>query len=598
MRPNMSPCTSWGMRHVDVAFGKTFALHDVSFSVDDGEILAIVGGDGAGKSTLLQVLAGRRVPSNGTVTCVSKNALGMQPAASGVWPNLTMNENIAFVEAIYRSHAHPATERLDVTTLVQSAGLGGAEDRLGRALSGGMRQKLGVILAAAHASSLLLLDEPSTGVDPVSRVELWKLITGIAHRGTAVVFSTTYLDEAARAERLIMLDEGSIIAEGRPETLTLPGRIVESRRPHDDTKLSWQRGNVVHTWYPAHATARALPQDGLAIAPDLEDIAITLTATRGLTKPARPLVYLDTDPSADRAARPGPAALTNCVELSNVTKRYGQHTAIDGVSFAVRPGQIVGLIGANGAGKTTTLRQLLGLETPTSGTVSLFDGAASRSSRTRIGYVPQSMGIFLTLTVDENVDFTATVFHVKAPPLPPFLAQRRHQLAQSLSLGEQRQLAFFLALLHAPELLVLDEPTSGVSPLARAALWETLHRQAAQGIGVLVTTHYLQEAEQCDLVIIMQSGRVVGQGTVPDLVSSIQVLEATPDNLDKAMAHLDHAAIAYTLTGRRLRIPNVAQDAVATILGAKTPMHPVTAHLDELLLTNAAAKANTSEATR
>ncbi|WP_282837844.1 ABC transporter ATP-binding protein, partial [Microbacterium flavum] len=292
-----------GVRGIRVAFGHTVALDGVTLAVPAGQVTAIVGGDGAGKSTLLRVLAGRVGVHQGQVSTLAKGEIGYQPSSSGVWGSLTVDENIAFVGQAYGMAARAVRSR--AAELLDRAGLADARGRLGRELSGGMRQKLGFVLAVLHAPRLVLLDEPSTGVDPVSRVELWRLIAEAAGEHTAVLMATTYLDEAARAASVTALDAGVVIGAGTPEQIVaaVPGRIVVTDRPTPD---SWRRGIVRHRWLRPDSPD-ATEEGGAPVAPDLEDALIALTLAR---EPVRELPREPgaASPTARREAARPPAA--------------------------------------------------------------------------------------------------------------------------------------------------------------------------------------------------------------------------------------------------------------------------------------------------
>jgi ABC-2 type transport system ATP-binding protein/ribosome-dependent ATPase len=257
-------------------------------------------------------------------------------------------------------------------------------------------------------------------------------------------------------------------------------------------------------------------------------------------------------------------------EAQSVTRTFGEHVAVDRVSLTVDRGEILGLIGANGAGKTTLIRLLLGLLTPTSGTTSLFGHAPTRQARTRLGYVPQGLGLYPDMTVTENVSFIAASFHIDAGAvaLPADLTAERTSLVGRIGLGHQRQLAFACALAHAPELLVLDEPTSGVNPLARARLWDQIHGQADRGVGVLVTTHYLQEAQQCDHLMLMAAGRAVARGTLDQLLEDRTAARVHAASWADAFNTLTAAGCAVTLAGTQVRVADRSEAEVREILAA------------------------------
>ncbi|WP_168209116.1 ATP-binding cassette domain-containing protein [Agromyces intestinalis] len=626
---------------VTVDFGATRALDGVSLEVPRGEVTAVVGGDGAGKSTLLRVFANRVRPGTGSVSTLPREHIGYQPATSGVWANLSVRQNLEFVGRSYGMSARDIRSRGG--ELLERAALADARDRLGRALSGGMRQKLGFVLAMLHSPELVLLDEPSTGVDPVSRVELWRLISGIATDGTAVLMATTYLDEAQRAASVLALDGGRAIADGAPDAIIagVPGTIVELPDDASAGPTSWRRGIRRHAWV---APGAAEPADGTPIeAPDLEDALIALTvasASAGRVAPERsddaPSAgrvapeRSDDAPSAGRVApersddayrdqrnqrtsrgldtrapsslapRPAegeraPSSLAPrpaeggapVAAARHVTRRFGGDSAVDDVSLDVRPGEILGLIGANGAGKTTFLRMLIGLERPDEGEVRLFGTPPDDAARRRMGYVPQGLGLFRTITVAQNAEFAARVYGTGPIALPPSLADVSAAVVNDIGLGRQRQLAFALALGHEPELLVLDEPTSGVDPLARARLWDVIHEQASAGRGVIVTTHYLQEAEQCTRLALMAHGRLLGVGSVADLTSGTSAVLVRSDAWQQAFTALGDAGLPTMLSGRDIRVAGVPGDRVREVLAAAdvaASVDPVEPTLEETMV--------------
>jgi len=275
------------------------------------------------------------------------------------------------------------------------------------------------------------------------------------------------------------------------------------------------------------------------------------------------------------------------VEAAHVVTAFGGFRAVDDVSLTVRPGQVLGLLGANGAGKTTLIRTLLGLLAPTSGTVRVLGGPPSRDARRRIGYVPQGLGLAADLTVAENLAFVAAAYGLDAAPEPPAdLAAERDRLVGSLGLGLQRRLAFASALSHAPELLVLDEPTSGVDPLARAALWDTVHEQAEAGVAVLVTTHYMQEAEQCDALVLLSRGRRVAAGTLADVLDGTTAVEVATPDWQAAFGALGAAGLPVTVAGRAVRVAGADAGDVARVLaaaGVPGDARAVPARLEEVL---------------
>ena len=254
------------------------------------------------------------------------------------------------------------------------------------------------------------------------------------------------------------------------------------------------------------------------------------------------------------------------IEATSVTRRFGSFTAVDGVSLTVEPGEIVGLLGANGAGKTTLIRMILGLLAPTSGEVRIFGGRPSRATRARLGYVPQGLGLWNDMTVAENLDFIDGTYGGRSH-LPDAVAGLSARLVGGIGLGGQRRVAFAAALGHAPQLLVLDEPTSGVDPLSRARLWDQIHEQAEAGVGVLVTTHYMQEAQQCDRLVLMSQGRAVAEGSEGDITGGVSVVAVDSPRWQEAFAPLSDAGLLTMLSGTRVRVVGASHTQVRDALG-------------------------------
>ncbi|MGN6197501.1 ABC transporter ATP-binding protein, partial [Humibacter sp.] len=417
----------------------------------------------------------------------------------------------------------------------------------------------------------------------------------------------TYLDEAQRAASVLALDAGRMLASGTPDEIiaAVPGTIARLDDPDAVPPALadrvWRRGTERRVWIPprdsaqitqithfAHSLAETHASVTQIASPDFEDALIALTLAS-----APPV---ESAPSSSRrrpevASVPRSSAPT--ASARRITKRFGHATALDDVSLDVRPGEVVGLIGANGAGKTTLLRILLGLERADEGESTLFGAPPSNASRRRLGYVPQGLGLYTTLSVRENVAFLSRVYDVPRPELPGPLEAVRSAVVGEIGLGRQRQLAFLMALAHEPELLVLDEPTSGVDPLARARLWDVIHEQAESGRAVIVTTHYLQEAEQCTRLALLSQGRMVGSGTVDDLTRGAVAVLVTCDDWQRAFDVLDRSGLPIMLSGRGIRVAGRAdaggvdalrQRVARALGGTRASVEPVPATLEETMV--------------
>ena len=448
---------------------------------------------------------------------------------------------------------------------LERAGLTEARDRPAGQLSGGMRQKLGVIAAMLPGPELLVLDEPTTGVDPVSRSGLWWLITRAAAAGSAVVLATSYIDEAERAAWVLALDGGRELAAGTPDEIVagMPGtlRAARSRPAGEAGRRAWRRAGRWRVWSLPGRLRRpgSLRGDPARSAGCGHDRRAGPRARDGM--------------KGDGEAGGGRMTAGLLAECAGVTRTFGSFTAVDRVDLAVRPGEIVGLLGANGAGKTTLLRILLGLLPASAGRVALFGEPPSRGTRRRIGYVPQGLGLYDDLTAAENLRFAAAVFGAAGAGAwarggrARAAARVRGHAGRPLPLGLQRRVAFTQALAHQPDLLILDEPTSGVDPLGRARLWETISEAAAGGAGALVTTHYMEEAAECGRLVIMADGRVVAEGTVPEIIGDARVTVVQAASWAGAFGALEESGFQVSLAGRTLRVPGAPPEAVRRALG-------------------------------
>jgi ABC-2 type transport system ATP-binding protein len=469
-------------------FRRTAALEDVSFAVAPGEMLAVVGPDGAGKTTLVQLLAGLLEPTAGaarvaglevrTAGTALGERVGYMSEGFTLYGSLTVAENLAFFADLYGVRGAERDRR--IAELLRFSRLDAALGRRAGQLSGGMQKKLALCCVLIHEPRVLLLDEPTLGVDPLSRQEFWRLLERFLGEGMAIVMTTAYLDEAERCQQALLLHRGRVLAAGPP---------AELRRAQG--------------------------------AATLEDVFVAQIATAP-EGDAAPVGAPSREPPVAPTAGGG-------VSAEGLTRRFGDLTAVDGVSFDVRPGEVFGLLGPNGSGKSTLIRMLMGSLRPTAGNarVAGFDAArVGAALHERIGYVSQRFSLYGDLTVGENLDFFGGVYGLDGA----LLARREagalalagltgHEGARTRDLGggHRQRLALAAALLHRPAVLFLDEPTSGVDPLARRRFWDLIHAAADAGTTVLVSTHYLDEAERCDRVCVLDAGRLVALGAPAEL---------------------------------------------------------------------------------
>ncbi|MAJ64849.1 MAG: multidrug ABC transporter ATP-binding protein [Alphaproteobacteria bacterium] len=499
--------------HLDrltLRYGQTLALDDVSLAVSAGGILGLIGPDGVGKSSLLALIAGARKLQEGNLSVLGGDmrrqqhrqavcpriAYMPQGLGKNLYPTLSVFENIDFFGRLF-GHGRAERERR-IAELTRSTGLERFLDRPAGKLSGGMKQKLGLCCALIHDPDLLLLDEPTTGVDPLSRRQFWSLVDQIrADRpGMTVIVATAYMEEAAGFDRLVAMDAGRILASGTPGEL--------------------------------------LAQTG---AENLEGafVALLPAAKRAEHRAVEKQAFVSAD-GAEQIA----------IEAQDLTIRFGDFTAVDHVSFQIRRGEIFGFLGSNGCGKTTTMKMLTGLLQPSEGKAWLFGSALEANdiaTRRRVGYMSQGFSLYNELTVRQNLELHAQLFKVPDREIGPRVIEmaRRFDLAAvmeslpaSLPLGMRQRLSLAVAMIHRPEMLILDEPTSGVDPVARDNFWRILFDLARNdGVTIFISTHFMNEAARCDRISLMHAGRVLITGAPDDIAA------------DRGEGNLEEAFIAY-----------------------------------------------------
>jgi ABC-2 type transport system ATP-binding protein len=552
-------------------YGAIEAVRGIDLEVQAGEIFGLIGPDGAGKTSVFQVLGGVMPATAGVAELLGRPARQARPfvgyltQAFSLYPDLSVRENLRYVGEL-RLVPRAEIERRGRRYLEMFA-MDRFEDRLAGRLSGGMKQKLALACALVAEPRVLLLDEPTTGVDPVSRREFWETLVRLASEGMTALVATPYLDEAERCHRVALMHEGRLLRTGTPaevrESLGLvrlevraadlraAERALAGRSGVTDVQRFGDRLDVMVPDAAAgeRAVRAELDAAGQAVesvragAPTLENAFVSILRARGgdARVPAFP---------GGRAEPPRADAIA--IGARDLGKSFGAFTAVKGVDLAIRAGEVYGLLGANGAGKTTTIKMLCGLLEPSVGEVRLAgESGTLRSERVRqqIGYMSQKFSLYDDLTIEENLDFFAGVYRVE----PARRAERKRwvldfaglggrggQLTGSLPGGWKQRVAFGAAIMHEPRVLFLDEPTSGVDPIARRAFWAMINRLADGGTAVLVTTHYLEEAEQCNRLGFMVGGELVAEGT-PSGIKAAQggrVLEIRVDDPPRAIGLL------------------------------------------------------------
>jgi putative ABC transporter, ATP-binding protein len=485
---------------------RCLGLEGTCLTFAPASVSSIIGDGASAKDAILALLNRRRRPTQGKVSALPESTqIGYMPSDSGTWPNLSVAENLRFVAKIFGHYDDARAQQL-----LKAADLDRFTDRLARNLSGGMRKKLGVIMAALAEPQLLVLDEPTTGVDPDSRTAILALIKAEAARGATVVVATTYIDEAEDSSQIILTLGSRVMATGTAKQL-----IACAPQLDEQTVAGlgepWQRSAPLERACIAWQLCAQSGSDWQGFSTELGHTGASDSAPAQPTSSTHPQPASSTQAGSGKSATaPSPKA-QDLISVQELRKRFGDFEALKGVSFAVSPGEIVGLIGANGAGKSTSMRIILGLEAATSGQVSVLgQRPGSLQVRKHLGYVPQFVGLAPSLSASENLSFNARQYQCQVPTqVGQWASSFGATPVANLPLSTRRMLACMNATMHAPQLLIMDEPTSGMDPLARLRLWQYLRQLASSGVGILISTHYSSEAAQCDRVVRMRAGQVI-----------------------------------------------------------------------------------------
>ncbi len=560
------------VQNLSKSFGKGTerrdALKTVSLQLSAGSMTALIGPDGAGKTTLLRMLAGILTPDAGEIRVLGhrlpqeapalQNQIGYMPQHFGLYEDLTVEENLTLFADLHGIR-HEMREGRFAELLTMTA-LGPFRKRRAGQLSGGMKQKLGLACTLVHPPQMLLLDEASVGVDPISRRELWSIIQQqAASQGVTVLLSTAYMDEAESCDHVILLHEGEILAQGSPAQLSAPfkGRCFlladVPPAPRNLQSRIAQLPGVVDTVIQGDGLRIVMQQPGPPALPGdlavygtptatparLEDAFVSLLFSRVARHPI---------PLPQRAIEKDEAAVV--VDVHGLYRYFGAFAAVKNVSFSVRKGEIFGLLGANGAGKSTTFRMLCGLLPSSSGTLRVAGvdlRKATAAARAHIGYVSQKFSLYGALSVQQNLAFFAAAYGLDNQRKKRRMAWALEELelkdytpmnADNLPLGYKQRLALACALMHEPSILFLDEPTSGVDPLARREFWARVNALAEEGTTCLVTTHFMEEAEYCDHLVLMSLGEVLAQGTPAEIKDKVRSSDRPKPSMEDAFISL------------------------------------------------------------
>jgi ABC-2 type transport system ATP-binding protein len=554
------------------------ALKDVSLEALRGQVTGLVGADGAGKTTLIRTAAGLIVPTAGTVTVLGldsvidtieiQSRVGYMPQKFGLYQDLTVKENMDLYADL---QGVPSSDRkARYHRLLRMTGLEPFTRRRAGALSGGMKQKLGLACSLIKSPQMLLLDEPTVGVDPISRRELWKIVYELVEKdGIGVLLSTAYLDEAERCDHVVVLHDGEKLAEGTPEefkervgqnvALVEPATGIKARQIHTylvgkphiiDATIRSGRVRVVTDVHGTQAVADALPENWPAAItstpPTFEDAFMTLIPHKESHFQINPM-----DGTSGKTIQKEEVV----VQTRDLKKAFGDFEAVKGLTFEVRRGEIFGLLGPNGAGKSTTFRMLCGLLSVSAGEISVagYDLRHSPSrARSRLGYMAQQFSLYGQLNVRENLNFFGRAYGLNGNRLRERmewaftefgLDKWRETAAAGLPGGYKQRLAMAAALLHEPEILFLDEPTSGVDPLARREFWLRINGFAEQGVTVVVTTHFMEESEYCDRMLIMSLGESLAKGTPSEIRALVRSKENPNPTIEDAFIALAEGTV-------------------------------------------------------
>ena len=576
------------------------AVDGFSARIEAGQITGLVGPDGAGKTTLMRLLTGLLKPDSGsihvlgldTITHVQQiqASVGYMPQRFGLYEDLSVSENLELYADLQGLTGPARRTRLDY--LMKFADLARFQKRLAGRLSGGMKQKLGLACTLVRPPRLLLLDEPSVGVDPVSRRELWDIVHSLVGEGISVLWATAYLDEAERCHDVLLMNEGKLLAAGPPKTFSerVKGRTFAiqvksaNRRAalHDiiglphvvDTVIkgrnirvlvseSADAADLARSWHDWPAAALKIKQ----VDPGFEDAFISILKDQNETArteagsgfaTTRPLNGTgQTGAISDEFPPPGAPTPDNqtpsaqaVIEVAGLVRTFGDFTAVDNIDFSVARGEIFGLLGPNGAGKSTTFKMLCGLLPPTDGKAFVLGidlRRAAAVARGRIGYMAQKFSLYGNMSVLQNLQFFASAYGLSGRTRERKIGEQltefgldRHAdaISETLPLGYKQRLALACAIMHAPGVLFLDEPTSGVDPLVRREFWARVNTMAAAGVTVMVTTHFMEEAEYCDRIGIMYRGRLVALGTPEDLKNEHRNSDIPDPTLEDAFVDL------------------------------------------------------------
>ena len=548
------------------------AVASLDCEIHTGEVTGLVGPDGAGKTTLMRMLAGLLKPTEGSANVIGLDpvkddralhaVLGYMPQKFGLYEDLTVMENLT----LYADLRGVTGKERETTfrRLLEFTSLGPFTSRLAGKLSGGMKQKLGLACTLVGQPKVLLLDEPGVGVDPISRRELWQMVHELAGEGMLILWSTSYLDEAEQCREVLLMNEGELLYHGAPKALTqkMAGRSLLVSHGEENNRKLLQRalklpqvsdgviqGRSVRLILAKDASMEALTE-ALKLSPDhivqteprFEDAFIDLLGGAGEQESPLGKILHTVEGSPEETV----------IEAKQLTKKFGDFAATDHVDFTVQRGEIFGLLGPNGAGKSTTFKMMCGLLVPTSGQALVLNmdlKTSSGKARQRLGYMAQKFSLYGNLTVEQNLRFFSGVYGLRGKEQEAKIRSMSEAFnlqpifnssTDSLPLGFKQRLALACSLMHEPDILFLDEPTSGVDPITRREFWLHINSMVEKGVTVMVTTHFMDEAEYCDRIGLVYRGKLIASGTPDDLKQQATDDEQTDPTMEQAFITLIH----------------------------------------------------------
>lgn len=529
-------------KNIGKSFGKKQAISNLSLEISESKITGLVGPDGAGKTTLIRIMTSLLDYNEGEIQTPKQEQIGYMPQKFGLYEDLSVYENLKLYANLQSIEKSKQKNRIE--ELLNFINLNDFKSFLAKDLSGGMKQKLGLACALIKKPKLLLLDEPGVGVDPISRKELWNIVKQLVDEGVSVVWSTAYLDEASLCDEVILLNEGKVLFNGIPKDLSNSMKnkvfkiIGDIKNRRETLRVALQNENIKDGVILGNSIK--LICDDKSLLPNLEEIG------------AKNCFYEDMEPNFEDgfmnilkgkfssesllAKQLGELEKNESkylIEAKDLTKRFGSFIATNSVNFTIKRGEIFGFLGPNGAGKSTTFKMLCGLLHPTSGQAKVLGLSLEKSSyktRNKIGYMSQKFSLYGDISVIENLKFFAGVYGLKGKKkkekienmIKIFeLEEYKKTASKELPLGFKQRLALACAVMHDPVVLFLDEPTSGIDPQTRREFWNHIYAMVRKGMTIMVTTHFMDEAEYCDRIALIYKGKAIALDTPHNLINSV-----------------------------------------------------------------------------